>query len=65
MATLQNIVQVHEYASTDSCTDEKLNEFYELIIRQLNEHSHYFKVIMGDFNAKAEEEQQCETTIST
>ena len=58
--TLQ-IIQV--YVLTSSHRDEEVENFYELIAQHLNEHSHRFKKVIGDFNRKIGKKQQDETTI--
>ena len=46
-------VQVVEvYAATSAQEDEKLEEFYEEVYKIMSENKSYYKIVIGDFNAK-------------
>ena len=50
------VVQV--YAPTSTHEDEEVGEFYEEVSKIMSENKSYYKIVIGDFNAKASGHQQ-------
>ena len=50
------VVQV--YAATSTHEDEKVEEFYEAVSKIMSENKSYYKIVIGDFNAKVGGHQQ-------
>ena len=50
--TMYYLQVVQVYAPTSAHKDEEVKEFYEEVSKIMNENKSYYKIVIGDFNAK-------------